>query len=188
MKSFDAVEKAAPVSLTPEQVVEQLRTLQAQVSEIVPLTAKQRSILREQTRVSPAVVQASINVIGASDSISQAVGQPATDVRQMVDEADRWTAVEAELRAALNGVTGANLVRRQRIALITTQAYQIGQQLVRDPGHAELLPHLLEVKRLRRLSSRKNRVSKSATASRSPEPLAADEMPQPTDVPLIPKT
>ncbi len=66
---------------------------------------------------------------------------------------------------------------RQRIALIAMQAYQIGQQLARDPVHAELLPHLQEIKRLRRSSNRKKRVSKPSAA-----PLQA------TDVPLIPKT
>jgi len=40
-------------------------------------------------------------------------------VRQLFDEANRWTAVEDELRGMLNGVAGANLIRRQRVALVT---------------------------------------------------------------------
>lgn len=143
--------------MTPEQVVQQLRALQEQALEVAPLTAEQRRLLRGRTKLPEPVVQASINIIGAMDIISQAVGQPADVVHQMVDEANRWTAVEGELRAALNGVAGANLIRRQRIALIAAQAFQIGQQLARDPANAVLVPHVEEAKRLRRLTRRGKR-------------------------------
>jgi hypothetical protein len=58
---------------------------------------------------SNSVLQASINVIGALDNVSQAVGRPAGRVCQLEDEANRWTAAEDELRGMLNGVAGANL-------------------------------------------------------------------------------
>ena len=161
-----------PNLLTPEQFIEQLRALKAQIGPIVPLTAAQRQSLRDKAKVSQAVVDASIGVIGAADIVSQAVGVPAPDVYQLVDEVSRWMAVEGELRAVLNGVAGANLVRRQRIAHITGQAYNIGRQLARDPGHAELVPHVDEVKRLRKLSSRRKR------AAESPAPAPAEETPK----------
>ncbi len=161
------------MDLTPEQVVKQLRALEAQIASVVPLTSAQRRAVSEQTRISNDVVLASINLIGASDFISQAVGMPAADVRQMVDEASRWTAVESELRAALNGVAGANLVRRQRIALITRQAYNLGRQLARVPGHDVLVPHVEQVKRLRRLASRRKRVPESP----APTTVAEDDTP-----------
>ena len=41
----------------------------------------------------------SISVIGASDGVSQAVGQPADQVRQKVDVSNRWIAVDDELWA-----------------------------------------------------------------------------------------
>jgi hypothetical protein len=67
----------------------------------------------------------------------------------LCDEANRWTAVEDELQMMLNGVSGANLIRRQRIALITAQAFTIGSQLARDPANAVLVPHVQEIKRLK---------------------------------------
>jgi hypothetical protein len=76
-------------------------------------------------------------------------GQPAGDVRRLSDEANRWLVADGELRAMLNGVAGANLIRRQRIALIAGQAFNIGTQLTRDPANAVLVPHLEEVKRLK---------------------------------------
>ena len=135
-------------------------------------TALERA-LQQQAHLSNAVVQASINAIGASDNIAQAVGQPSEDVRQLVDESNRWTAAEAELRMTLDGVAGANLVRRQRIALISGQAYGIAVQLARDPAHAVLLPHVREVKRLRSFKRRKKA---------QPAPLP------PTPVPQVPAT
>jgi hypothetical protein len=141
--------------LAPEQVVEQARAMRTQIPGATPLTAKQKKVLRGQPHPSSEVVQAQINVLGASDGTAQLLGQPSEEVRQLVDESNRWTAAEIELRRTLDGVAGANLVRRQRIALISGQAYSIVSQLARDPAHADLVPHVQEVKRLRSFNRRK---------------------------------
>jgi hypothetical protein len=148
------VPQPAP-TLEPEAIVEALRSMRGQIGEVTPLTARERDLLRRRGKTSNPVLQASINVIGAHDRISQAIAQPAEGVRRMYDEANRWTAVEDELRALLQGIIGANLVRRERIALIAAQAYNIGRELVRDPANAVLLPHVQEVRRLKRSSRRK---------------------------------
>src|ERR1700686_5439998 len=152
-------------TLAPEAVVEVLRTTRAQIGEVAPLSAEQRKVLRGRIRTSNPILQASINVIGALDNVAQAVGQPADGVRQLYDEANRWTAVEDELRSMLNGVAGANLIRRQRVALITAQAYTIGVQLARDPANAILVPHVEEIQRLKSFARRK----KAAQAPGTPQ-------------------
>lgn len=141
--------------LTPEAVVEQLRATRAQIGEVAPLTAAERQSLRNRTRTSNPVLQASINVIGALDIVEQAVGQPADEVRRLYEESNRWTAVEDELRTMLSGVSGANLIRRQRLAFVAAQAYSIGTRLARDPAYAVLLPHVQEIKRLKSFKHRK---------------------------------
>jgi hypothetical protein len=173
-----AVELPQPApALQAGEVVEQLRALRAQIGEVAPLTVAQRRTLRARTRTSTSVLQASINVIGALDNVSQAIGQPAADIRQLYDEVSHWTAVEDELRAMLNGVAGANLVRRHRVALVATQAYTIGTQLVRDPAHAALVPHVEEVKRLKSFKRRKKAGQAPTTppspASGTPSPAPA---------------
>jgi hypothetical protein len=160
-------------TLAPEVVVEQLRVMRGQIGAVAPLTSKQRRALRVAGRTSNPILQASINVIGALDNVAQAVGQPAADVRQMYDESNRWTAVEDELRAMLNGVAGANLIRRQRVALIAGQAYSIGTQLARDPANAVLVPHVQEIKRLKSFSRRK----KAAQAPGTPQSPAPGTTP-----------
>ena len=153
-------------TLAPEAVVEQLRTMRAQIGDVAPLTAAQRRTLRKVGRTSNPIVQSSINVIGALDIVAQAVGQPADEMRQLCDEDNRWTAVEDELRVMLNGVSSANLIRRQRIALVAGRAYNIGTQLARDPAHAVLVPHVEEIKRLKSFKRRKR--AAPAPAPKSP--------------------
>ena len=64
-----------------------------QIGEVTPLTSEQRTALRRRARASNPLLQASINVIGALDNVSQAIGQPAGHVRELQEEANRWTAV-----------------------------------------------------------------------------------------------
>jgi hypothetical protein len=158
-------------TLAPEAVVDHLRAVSTQIGEVAPLTAAQRRALRGRLRTPNAVLQAQINVIGALDNVAQAVGQPAGDVRQLYDDYNRWTAVEDELRTMLNGVSGANLIRRQRVELIAAQAYSIGSQLARDPANAVLVPHVQEIKRLKSFSRRKKAAQAPSTpASEQSEP------------------
>ena len=102
----------------------------------------------------------------AHDNVTRAVGQQGEGVRSLQMEAVLWEAVEQELRAMLNGLSGANLIRRLRIDLIAAQAYTIGSQLARDPTNAILLPQVEEIKRLKRARRRK----KAAPAHETTDP------------------
>ena len=154
------------VMLTPEAVIEQLRTMRSQIEQVTPLTKEQRKELRGRLRNQPAeVVAASINVIGVLDNVSQAIGQPLEEVRQVLEEAARWDAAAVEARAFVSGIEGANLVRRQQLALIGRQAYSIGSQLALDPANAVLVPHVEEVKQLKSVTRRKK-------TKHAPEPPA----------------
>jgi hypothetical protein len=146
---------------TPEEAVEQIRALRARIPDILPLTAEKRRQLRSLSKVPDPVVQASINAIGLSNAVSQGVGLPAADARQMVEEANRWTAVEDELRITLNGVAGGNLSRRRQIALLVSRAYGFGRQVVRVPENEALASHLDEIRRMRKVSSRRKRTSQT---------------------------
>src|SRR5258706_11932874 len=127
-------------TLAPEAVVELLRNVQQRIPEVAPLTSEQREALRKHECYPDNAIQGSISAIGASGELTQAVGMPAEEVQQLVSDANRWTAVVYELRKMLNGVEGANLIRRQRAALIAVQAYIIACQLVRNPEHPQPLP------------------------------------------------
>jgi len=163
-----------PAKLTPEAVIEQLRTLRSRIDDVAPLSREQRKLVKQRLRLQPKpIVEASINVIGVLDNVSQAIGQPLDDVRQLQDDTLRWEAAADEARAFLKGLEGANLVRRQRLALIGTQAYTIGSQLAKDPAKAVLLPHVEEVKRLKAASRRKKSTQVPQTPAPAPAPLKA---------------
>lgn len=174
------------VKLDPQALVEQIRSLRSQMEEVTPLTPAQKRALRNQSRKqSDAVMASSINVIGALDNVALAIGQQPEEVRRLQLDWNRWTAVADELRALLNGVEGANLVRRQRLSLISAQAYSIGTQLARDPAHAVLVPHIQEVKRLKKFSNRKKTAEnpQSPAPNQAPAPAPAPTHDTPTTTP-----
>ena len=161
-----------PAKLAPAAVIAQLRTIRAQIDDVEPLSKEQRRLVRRRVRaLAKPVVEASINVIGVLDNVSQAIGQPLDDVRQLQADSILWEAVADEMRAFLKGVEGGNLIRRQRLALIAAQAYTIGSQLAKDPAKSVLVPHLEEVKRLKVASHRR----KTAQAPQPPAPPVHDQ-------------
>jgi len=172
------------VKLTPENILDQLRIMRSQMDEVVPLDKTQRQQLKQRARRQPAnVVELSIGVISKSGTVAQAVGQPTDDVLQLQTDVGRWALVAAELRAFFQGVEGANLVRRERLAFIASQAYSFGSQLVRDPANAELVPQVEEIKRLKSIARRK----KSAATPEPPSPTPAPA-PVPAPAPATPES
>jgi hypothetical protein len=165
-------------SPTPEVLVDQLRAIRTQLPENTPLTPKQRASMKKRVQTPDGVLQASINVIGVSDVVASAVGQPLDNVRSLQDESNRWTAVEDEMKALLNSVSDANLVRKNRLALIAAQAYGIGTQLARDPVNVLVTPHVQEIKRLRKAASRKKpQPTTPQNPAPAPQPQSAPQQP-----------
>ncbi|HXA18618.1 MAG TPA: hypothetical protein VN380_16610 [Thermoanaerobaculia bacterium] len=159
-----------PEKLTPEAVIEQIRTLRSQIGDVTPLSKEQRTQLKRRASKQPApVVDASISVISSSDMVAQAVGQPLVDVLQLQSVSVRWSLAADEIRSLLKGIEGANLVRREQLAFIASQAYSFGSQLVRNPANADLVPQVEEVKRLKVLTRRK----KAAQVPQAPAPSPA---------------
>lgn len=157
--------------LDPEALVQHFRELRSQIEGATPLSKVQKRRLHNVARKQSAeVIASSINVMGALDNVSQAIGQPAESARQLQTDWNRWTAVADELRGLLNGVESANLARRQELQLIAAQAFSIGAQLARNPANAVLLPHIAEVKRLKNVSSRKKTAGAPQTPSPNPAP------------------
>jgi hypothetical protein len=166
-----------PASLTPEDVIAQLRTIRSQIDDGAPLSKEESKQVKQRLRIQPkTVVEASINVIGVLANVSQALGQPLDEVRQLQDDSLRWDAVADEARAFLKVIDGANLVRHQRLAQIGMQAYAIGTQLAKDPDKAVLVPHVEEVKRLKGISRRKK--------TQAPQPQTPAPAPVPAPVPV----
>lgn len=158
----------APVELNPDQVVEQLRTLRAQMPNVEPLTDEERALARRYARrgSSHEAIQASITVIGASEQVSQGVGAPAEAGRRLVEETNRWTAVEEEVKTLLRGIADANLIRRKRTGILASKAYGIARQVAIDDP--QVRPHVKEIKRLRAIARRRKVTPEAPQTPQSP--------------------
>jgi len=179
-----AADGATP--LTPEQIVEQLRVLRQHVPDFGPLSVSEATALRTTAKIHPEFALASINTIGASATIAQAVDADAPSLVAERAEADRWSAVEDELQTMLKGVSAAILARRYRIGLASLQAYSIARQLVRKKENADLLPHVENMRRTNRLGRRKAATPAAPQAPTSPTTPAPTPTPAPSTTPAQP--
>lgn len=155
--------------LTPEQIVEQLRLLRAHIPDFGPLAVPDAASLRRVANVGDELVQAATNTVGASPYIAAALGREADGMRNERVDVGRWSAVEDELRTMFKGVASANLARRHRLGLTSLQTYSISRQLVRQREHADLLPHVQEMRRVLKFG-RKRRVAPEEPAVVVPAP------------------
>jgi hypothetical protein len=175
-----AAETPQPATpLVAETVIEQVRSIREQLPAVAALTVKQRAAMRTGVANSEPIVQASLNVIGVSENVSAALGQPMDIVRTLQQEAIVWKAAEEEVRNLLAGIAGANAFRRLKLAQLGAKAYMIGTQLARDPEHEVLVPHVEEIKRLKRLARRKK---SAAETPDQPSPSPATPAPSAPNV------
>src|SRR5688500_13564217 len=102
-----------PDPLTPEEFVRELRALRARLPNPAPAPVPSR-LRGRLAHVDPHFIQASVNTIGASDSVQKALGLTDEDLQQLIDTAARWSAGDDELRALTLASASANTIRRQR--------------------------------------------------------------------------
>jgi hypothetical protein len=164
---------AAGAVLTPEELTEHLRTLRAQIPGYAQLTGSETLSILSAGKVDPRFVTAAINTAGASPRVEGAIGKSAAVMREESDDNTRWTAVEDELRSMLKGVAAANRLRRHRLGLSALQTYHISRQLARQPEHADLLPHIAEMKRLIRGGRKRSKPAEDPPAVPAAIPTTA---------------
>jgi hypothetical protein len=160
--------------ITPEVLVAELRAYRERIPEYTQLTTLSSKILRSAAAANIHFVHASISAVGTSSYVQGALGTSDDMLWKDADESARWTAVEDELRALLQGVAAANLVRRHRLGLTALQVYSISRQLVRKPEHSNLLPHVAEMRRQNRYGRK-----------RYSDPAETDPKPQPQPQPAL---
>src|SRR5260221_9152649 len=174
----NAAADGTPVGLlTPDEIVAQLRVLRTQMPATDALTEQERKLAARGARLggSPEAVQKSIDVIGTADELSVAVGTPAPEAQQLLEENGRWSKVETELKEFLKGVSDANLTRRMRLGLIASKAYGIAKLVARD--NAKVRPHVSEIRNLRKLARRK-KASTPATPQTPQTPQSPTASPE----------
>jgi len=162
-KAEATAELSAEPMLTPEEVVAQLRAMRARIPEFVQLPkSRETRLIRRKARLNVEFAREAFGIVGASEAVQGVVGNSPDELHQAEDEKARWTIVESELHAMLNGVATANVVRGQRIALAALQAYNVSTQLVKQEEYAFLLPHVDRMKRLPKYGRRRTKPAAEA--------------------------
>jgi hypothetical protein len=175
-KSAVTTASDAPVPITPEAMVEQLRILREQIPEYVQLPAAQIQSKHSVANLNRDFSQAALNAIGASATVQGVIVSTPEELQTEAETADRWTKVEDELRAMLKGVASANLNRRHHVGQAVLLTYALSKKLVLSPEHADLLPHVDEMRRANRLGNSKSKKQPQPQApalSSTPEPTPA---------------
>ena len=95
-----------PVALSPDEVVQFLRTLRQQIplpgSELAKVSRTRRI-----AHVDAKFIETAVATLGAYVGVQLVLGRSDQDVRREIDETSRWSAVADELRALLESVLGA---------------------------------------------------------------------------------
>jgi hypothetical protein len=158
------------VPFTPEQIVEQFRILRQHIPNFGPLAAADAAVIRKAAHVHDDMLRAATNTVGASLFVAGALGKDAETLRNERMEVSRWSAVEDELLALYKGVVSANLFRRHELGLTALQTYSITQQLVRQREHADLLPHVAEMRRVNKFGPKRRPQPAEPPVVPSPNP------------------
>jgi len=161
----------ATAMLSPDQVVQQLRALRAQMPLPDALPSMPASRRRRLAHVNSQFIVAAINASGASPAVQTALGRTDEELRQEIEVNDRWTAVIDEVRALLQILIDSNTLRRQRVGLAALQTYGICQELARDDAHAARLgPHIGEMKKLNKFGRPRRKAPQT-----DPQPIPAPQ-------------
>jgi len=156
-------------TLDPDTLIEQLRDIHDRLPATAPMTAAQRKVLRDSGRLSEQIVFESLALIDNSPTIASSLGREAEEVLGLIQERNHWMGVVGVLKALLNGIEGANLIRRHTIATVAWRAYLLASQLAKNPEHAMLLPTIEEIKRLKSYERRKPKAATKEPEEETPQ-------------------
>ena len=160
----------AKPAMTAEEMISMLRDMRERIPNFTQLTVANVRSMVLAASLHPDFVLGSIHVTGASPIVQQVVGAPQDSLLQDASDDSAWSVAEEEMRGLLKGVAAANLVRRHRLGKAALLAYNVSRQLVQKPEHMNLIPHVEELQRLRRIARRKKTDSQSETPRTTPAP------------------
>ena len=158
-------------TITPEEVVRQLRALREQVPDFTLMSNEERKPLLRAAAVDIQLVHESINAIAASTPLEQALGRSAESLRLETELAGRWSQVLVEIDAFRLGVSGAITISRHRVGSTALKAYQVSRQLSRYKENANLLPHIDAMRRVAKFPARAAQPQPEPAPGPQPEPL-----------------
>lgn len=126
--------------ITPEDLIAELRRLQARIPLFGALTSRQQSAIVRVAHLDPEFVDAGVHSLAANPDAGPLIDPRHDEALGLPEELDRWTLAEQELAALTAGVAGANLRRRHRLGRLVLTTYGIFRQLIKKPEWNHLIP------------------------------------------------
>lgn len=148
--------------IEPAELVQELRRLRDRIPKFEQLTIRQTRSMTRVAHLNAEFVEAGLNTGGAVEIVQTIIGAPVEDFWQQRADAERWSAVEAELMSMLRGVSAANLKRRHAVGTAVLQIYAVVRDLVRKKEFHHLLPYLAEMKRLNHIRGKGRKAASKA--------------------------
>jgi hypothetical protein len=156
--------------IPPKEVMDGVRGIRERLG-FQRTTASEATARGRVARLSMDFIRAAFIAIAGSPQLLAILGRPLDDLRQDEEFASEWTAVGDELRALLNEVDTAVMLRRHRMGILALQTFQVTRQLVRDSNNANLLTHLEEMDRFNefRKGASRNKAAAAPAANTTPK-------------------
>ena len=164
---------AQETAVTPESVIESLRTLRAQIPNYVQLPPPAAQTLRSVSALNAEFTQAAISAVGASPTVQATIGKTSDQMQAEVDAIARWSVVRDELKATLDGVTSAVLTMKHDVGQAALLTYTVSKKLVKAPKHADLLPHLALMRKTNRFGRPRKAQTQTPPPAPNPSPASA---------------
>lgn len=163
-------------NITPQEVVQQLRAIRAQIRDFVLMPPSESLPLTRAASIDIAQIHSAIDAIAASPNLRNGLGRDADELRAETKDDGEWSQVLVEIDTFRRGVAGGIRVRRHRLGTIALRVYQVSRQLALDKEHAELLPHVDAMRRALKVGKRRPQTPQP-DAQPAPTPAPADQLP-----------
>jgi hypothetical protein len=133
--------------ITPEDLITELRRLQARIPLFGAMTPAQQSTIVRVAYLDPEFVDAGVNSLVANPETGHMIDKNHDEATTLREDLERWGFAERELGALTAGVAGANLRRRHRLGHLVLMTYGIFRQLIKKPEWVHLIPWVGLMKR-----------------------------------------
>ncbi len=144
-----AFESLVPLLVEPETLIQGLRFLQERIPGFVQVSeAEERSMIKA-AHVDPEIVEMGIHLAGAVPEAKKLIGWTGEELQREAEVIRRWNGAEREIKALLDGISGAILRRKYTLGTAILDLYAILRRTAKrnNSRHAHLRAHLEELQR-----------------------------------------
>jgi len=150
-----------------QTLVEQIRAMRQQIPNFVILSPGERQKLASAAAVPPDFVERTIVAVANSQALVRGGATPPEESRDLMRYAEAYGPVADEMQALVDFIRHSVTAARNKAGNNALTTYALAQRLSQRPEHAELAPHVEDMRRA--LGARGRKRSKAAKPTPKPE-------------------